>query len=69
MRKVHCTLNERVQDEFELDWGELYTCKLDQYGSLKASRKLAEKCQVKNSMEKMVNVGIGNAASVEDTKG
>ena len=27
------------------------TCKLKQYGSLRTSRKLAEKCQVKNSME------------------
>ena len=26
---------------------------------------MTEKCQVKNSMEKMVNVGIWNAVSVE----
>ena len=45
------------------------TCKLVQYGSLRASRKLAEEGQVKNSVEKMVNVGIWNAASVEATKG
>ena len=40
-------------------------CKQGQFGSWRASWKLTEKCQVKNSMEKMVNMGIWNAVSVE----